>query len=233
MVRIDRVHTGGGDTGETSLVDGSRVSKAELRLEVVGTIDELNSILGIVIMEAHRLPERHDDGGLRPTVRRVREVSDSAIGRVQQELFDLGAELACPPDSVPESIVLLGEDANERLVEEMDAWLLELDPLTSFIMPTGEGPVAHLHHARTVSRRMERTLVRLAASEGDGAVRDFTLSYSNRLSDWCFVLGRWITRRLGGEEDLWLPIGERSTSNAPEIRQQQDHDDMQSAIEEL
>ena len=146
MVRINRVYTGGGDEGETSLVDGSRVSKAGKRLEVVGTIDELNSILGVISMEASRLPEKHDDGGLRTTVRQVREVTVKVVGRLQHELFDLGAELSCPVDNIPDGIVMLSENDSTRLVDEMDAWLEELEPLTSFILPAGEDPVAWREH---------------------------------------------------------------------------------------
>ena len=94
MVRITKVHTGGGDGGETSLVDGSRVPKSDSRIEIVGTCDEVNAMLGFVLMEVERLPDAHADGGQRVTVRRVKQVCSKAIGRLQSELFDLGAELA-------------------------------------------------------------------------------------------------------------------------------------------
>ena len=233
MVRIDRVYTGGGDAGQTSLVDGSRVSKSESRLEVVGTADELNSLFGVIAMEVNRLPEAHVDGGQRSTVRQVREVTTSVIGRMQHELFDLGAELSCPPNNIPEGIVMLGGDASERLVDEMDAWLEELSPLTSFILPAGEAPVTWLQVARTVCRRLERRLVGLRAEEGDDAVRDFVLSYVNRLSDWLFVLARRITMRLGESEGLWQPVGEREGSGAEGIRRQRQHGDFGSAIDDL
>ena len=97
MVRITKVHTGGGDGGETSLVDGSRVAKSDARIEIVGTCDEVNALLGLVLMETNRLPDTHSDGGTRITVRRVKDVCSAALGRMQSELFDLGAELACPP----------------------------------------------------------------------------------------------------------------------------------------
>ena len=233
MVRIDRVYTGGGDQGETSLVDGSRVSKASKRLEAVGTVDELNSLLGVISMEASRLPEKHEDGGLRTTVRQVREVTVGVIGRLQHELFDLGAELACPPQNIPEGIVMLGDEDSDRLVDEMDAWLEDLDPLTSFILPAGEGPVAWLQVARTVTRRLERNLVSLQSEEGDESVRPFVLSYVNRLSDWFFVLARWITKRLGSSEVLWQPVGERSGSIANDVRLMQEHTDIDSAIDDM
>ena len=91
MVRITKVHTGGGDEGETSLVDGSRVSKSNARIEIVGTCDEVNALIGMIIMETNRLPDTHPDGGARVTVRRVKDVCSSALGRMQSELFDLGA----------------------------------------------------------------------------------------------------------------------------------------------
>ena len=106
MVRINRVYTGGGDEGETSLVDGSRRSKADPRFEVVGTCDELNALFGLVAMEANRLP-RHEDGGSRATVERVQTILSMVLTRVQNELFDLGAELACVPSELPEYMVCL------------------------------------------------------------------------------------------------------------------------------
>ena len=159
MVRITKVHTGGGDGGETSLVDGSRVAKSDARIEIVGTCDEVNALLGLVLMETNRLPDTHSDGGARITVRRVKDVCSAALGRMQSELFDLGAELACPPDQIPEYMQLVDQEDSDRLCEEMDAWNEELEPLESFILPTGSGPIATMHLARTVTRRLERAMV--------------------------------------------------------------------------
>ena len=106
MVRINRVYTGGGDEGETSLVDGSRRSKADPRFEVVGTCDELNALFGLVAMEANRLP-RHEDGGSRATVERVQTILSMVLTRVQNELFDLGAEMACEPEKLPDYLNLI------------------------------------------------------------------------------------------------------------------------------
>ena len=219
MVRINRVYTGGGDGGETSLVDGSRRSKADLRFEVVGTCDELNAVFGLVAMEAERLP-KHEDGGARATVQRVQTILSMVLSRVQNELFDLGAELACMPSALPEYMVLINEDQSKVLVDEMDAWLEHLEPLTSFILPAGRGPEAMLHLARTVTRRLERAVIRLKEHEGEASVRPLVQVYLNRLSDWLFVLGRWVTAGLGHDETLWQPLGKRGpeTGVADRIR---------------
>ncbi len=224
MVRITRVHTGSGDGGETSLVDGSRVPKSNPRIEVVGCVDELNSVIGIVRMEIERLPHTHVDGGVRTAVIEIQAIALEVLSRLQQELFDFGAELACPPEKIPEGITLLEEDANTRLTEEMDAWLLELPPLSSFIMPTGSAPVAWVHVARTIARRLERRLVALSESSEMDTLRPFSIKYVNIISDWLFVFSRWITQRLGLKEVLWNPVDtrEKSKSMADAIIKQQD-----------
>ena len=214
MVRITRVHTGGGDGGETSLVDGSRVQKSNPRIEVVGCVDELNSAIGIVRMEIERLPHTHSDGGTRTAVIEIQAIALEILSRLQQELFDLGAELACPPDNIPDGITLLDEGAHERLTEEMDAWLLELPPLSSFIMPTGSAPVAWVHVARTIARRLERRLVALSESKEEELVRPFSIKYVNIISDWLFVFSRWVTQRLGLKEVLWEPVNTRDETNS-------------------
>ena len=226
MVRINRVYTGGGDTGETSLVDGSRRSKEDPRFEVVGTCDELNAVFGLVAMEANRMPD-HEDGGNRATVQRVQTILSMVLTRVQNELFDLGAELACDPSKLPEYMVLISEEQSNVLVDEMDAWLEHLEPLTSFILPAGHGPEAMLHLARTVARRLERSVLRLKQTEGDASVRPIVQVYLNRLSDWLFVLGRWVTSGLGHDETLWQPLGKRGseTGVAKRIRQLHASDD--------
>lgn len=215
MVRITKVHTGGGDSGETSLVDGSRVPKSDARIEVVGTCDEVNALLGLILMESNRLSDTHSDGGNRVTTRRVKDVCNSAIGRLQSELFDLGAELACPPDQIPEYMQLIDQEDSDRLCEEMDAWNEELQPLESFILPAGSGPIAAMHLARTVIRRLERSMVAMK----DG-MRPISLQYVNRLSDWVFILTRWVSFRLGEDESLWIPKGKRETGTAGMTRRQ-------------
>jgi cob(I)alamin adenosyltransferase len=195
MVRITKVHTGGGDGGETSLVDGSRVGKEHPRVAIYGTIDEANSAIGIVRAEMNRT----DVIGI-PNKRLIE--ADQMLSIIQQELFDVGAECACPPGGVPEQMSIIGTDAGERLINEMDYMLEDLDPLSSFILPTGNPIVAHLHMARTIVRRAERDACTLREE-----VRHEVISYLNRLSDHCFVLSRWLTGEEG--ETLWTPLGKR------------------------
>ena len=195
MVRITKVHTGGGDGGETSLVDGTRVGKEHPRVSIYGTIDEANSSIGIV--------RAIINGNLKFSVPDTRIVeADRMLGIIQQELFDVGAECACPPGGVPEQMSIIGVEAGERLVEEMDYMLKDLQPLSSFILPTGNLMVAHLHMARTIVRRAERETCTLRDE-----VRDEVVSYLNRLSDHCFLLSRWLTGEEG--ETLWTPLGKR------------------------
>jgi len=200
MVRITKVHTGAGDGGRTRLLDGTEVGKEHPRVRLYGTIDEVNSQIGVVRMELNRMPGISNES---------RNSADAAMGRVQQELFDVGGECSCTPGKLPEQMVLIDSDTGDRLVAEMNSWLENLDPLESFIMPTGSPPVATLHVARTVARRAERHACSMRDIDGDGAVRDEVISYLNRLSDWMFVLGRWITRMTGEEEMLWTPLGKR------------------------
>ena len=162
----------------------------------------------MVLAELARLPD-HEDGGQRTNVHRVQTVLTEALVRVQNELFDLGAELACPPATLPEYMVLISQAQTDVLMEEMDAWLATLPELTSFILPAGSPPVATMHLARTVVRRLERGLVHLVGEEGEGAVRPLALVYVNRLSDWFFVMGRWVSMMLNEEEALWVPLGKR------------------------
>ena len=205
MVRINRVHTGTGDGGETFLVDGERVGKQSPRVGLFGTIDELNSQVGVVRMEFGRMPgvtrfHRPDE-------------ADEALMRVQQELFDLGGECACTPGKLPEQMALVGMEQCARLVDEMDHWIEELVPLESFILPMGSAPVAFLHVARTVARRAEREACGLREAEGDGSVRDEVICYLNRISDWLFVLARWIAKNTGESETLWTPLGKRESES--------------------
>ena len=204
MVRITKVHTGGGDKGDTSLVDGTRVGKEHPRVAIYGTIDEANSAIGLVRMELNRSSKDTPAGGEKSEGFSLYESADDMLGLIQQELFDVGAECACPPNGLPEQMSIIGIEACDRLVTEMDLMLEDLQPLTSFILPTGSPAVANLHMARTIVRRAEREACGLREE-----IRPEVISYLNRLSDHCFVLSRWLTAMTGKEETLWTPLGKR------------------------
>jgi cob(I)alamin adenosyltransferase len=183
-IRINRVYTRGGDTGETSLASGQRVPKDSLRIESFGTVDELNAVLGIA-----RVAGRGKSARL-----------DEILGRLQHELFDLGADLATlPKDRHPRQAVI-----EERHVARLEALIDELNDglpeLRSFVLPGGGMAGAYLHQARTVCRRAERVVTALAREEEIGPQ---SLVYLNRLSDFLFVLSRWAAREEGEPEVLW------------------------------
>lgn len=189
MIRINRVYTRGGDKGETSLASGQRVPKDSLRIESFGTVDELNAVLGVA-----RVANRD-------AARRSRRL-DEILGSLQNELFDLGADLATiPKDRHPKQPVIEASDVArlEALIDELNDGLPEL---TSFVLPGGGMVGALLHQARTVCRRAERVVTSLAREEEVGAQ---SLVYLNRLSDLFFVLSRWAAREAGEEEVLWRP----------------------------
>jgi cob(I)alamin adenosyltransferase len=189
-IRITRVYTRTGDRGETSLVGGKRVPKDAPRIEAYGTIDELNAVVGLVrAFNAERLSEGESHRWL-----------DEVLRRLQNQLFDLGSELATPPDAVYEGMHRVG-DADVRELERLiDECQKELTPLRSFVLPGGGRVAAALHQARTVCRRAEREILRLSRIEVLG---EWPLRYVNRLSDLLFVLSRWVAKRLGEEEHLW------------------------------
>ena len=211
MVSIDRVYTGTGDDGTSAFVDGSRHRKSHPRFVAVGTCDELNSIVGLIYRECKTLPN-HADGGNSAGVTRIQNITEVALNRIQNELFDLGAELACNPKKVPEYMQLIGPQQCEFLVNEMDALQEQLTPLRNFILPCGLGPEPIIHHARTITRRLERTLMTIEDNEGDNSIRTDVRVYINRLSDWFFVLARWVTKNLGQQETLWKPLANRQGS---------------------
>jgi len=213
MVRITRVHTGGGDGGETSLLTGERVPKSNPRVEMYGTIDELNSLIGWVRMELSRLPKQHSDGGVRVPALRIEEELDPMLSIIQQELFDIGGESAGTPSALPEQMSLVEMKHADRLVQEMDHWTDQQEPLSSFILPSGSPVVVALHVVRTVTRRSERCAVNLLEAEGEGAVRPVVLAYLNRLSDWMFVAARHVNQALAEEEVLWVPLGTRDSES--------------------
>jgi cob(I)alamin adenosyltransferase len=183
MVTLNRIYTKTGDSGETGLGDGSRISKASLRIAAIGAVDEANSAIGIAKQDA--------DGD-----------SDAMLARIQNDLFDLGADLAAPEDGrKAEGRLRIAGAQVERLEREIDAMNEKLAPLTSFILPGGTALAAHLHLARAITRRAEAAMVTLAAQE---AINEAALRYINRLSDHLFVMAR--TANDGGMGDvLWIP----------------------------
>ena len=189
MVRLNKIYTRTGDSGETGLVDGSRVSKAHLRLHAIGDVDEANSALGIAAL---KVGERHRD----------------MIRAIQNDLFDLGADLATPgEDFTPSEMNLrIVQPQIDRLEREIDSMNETLEPLRSFILPGGGGGAAELHLARAIVRRAERTAIAAAAEAG---LNPLAIIYLNRLSDHLFVMARAAAAQAGGEI-LWEPGATRS-----------------------
>lgn len=188
MVKLNRIYTRTGDAGTTGLVDGSRVSKADARMQAIGDVDEANSAIGLAIAGL-------EDADLR-----------TALSRIQNDLFDLGADLATPgEDFIPTEMTLRIVPAQvARLEAEIDAMNAHIPPLRSFILPGGAA--AALHLARAVARRAERSAVAIGG-EG-GGVNPQALIYLNRLSDFLFVACRMVNLRAGGDV-LWVPGGAR------------------------
>jgi cob(I)alamin adenosyltransferase len=187
MVRLTRIYTRGGDGGETSLGDGSRVPKEALRVAAYGTVDEANAAIGLARL--------HAEGE-----------TDAMLGRIQNDLFDLGADL-CTPEGGRRATGALRVAAAQvdRLEREIDAMNAGLRPLDSFVLPGGSTLAAHLHLARTIVRRAERLVADLAGRE---AVNPEALKYLNRLSDHLFVLGRRANDD-GARDVLWVPGANR------------------------
>ncbi|HTR56162.1 MAG TPA: cob(I)yrinic acid a,c-diamide adenosyltransferase [Kofleriaceae bacterium] len=183
-MRIDRVYTRGGDRGETSLIGGERVSKADPRLECYGTIDELNAVLGLVV---EALAQSAAGPHVTPIVRRV-----------QNELFNLGCELATPDLEQRTKLPRIAQHHVDALERDIDAVNDDLPALKSFVLPGGGWASAYFHLARTVCRRAERLVVALADD-----THALDVAYLNRLSDALFVWGRWCALRDGKDEPLW------------------------------
>lgn len=190
-IRLSKIYTRGGDQGLTSLVGGARVAKDSRRLEAYGTIDELNSIVGIVRTFA---PDYADRFG--PDYGWYSEM----LRRIQNELFDVGSELATPADIDYPGMHRMGEGEVEKLEQEIDRMNDELETLKSFTLPGGGKLNAFLHQARTVCRRAERLCWSLKREE---PVNDQLIIYVNRLSDHLFVQSRWVAKRLAEPEFLW------------------------------
>jgi len=189
LVKLDRIYTRGGDAGETSLGDGTRVPKSSARVASYGDVDEANAVLGIVRL--------HLEGA-----------EAALITRIQNDLFDVGADLCVPiveaPEYPPLRMTQAQVDWLEATIDRLNA---ELPPLTSFVLPGGTPAAAYLHQARTVTRRAERTLVTLIEN-ADEAINRLVLVYLNRLSDLLFVLSRYVNEK-GAGDILWQPGASR------------------------
>lgn len=190
MVVLNKIYTRTGDKGETALGDGSRVAKHSARVDAYGTVDETNATIGLARL--------HADGDI-----------DAALARIQNDLFDLGADL-CRPEMTKDAEaeyppLRMAQEQVDRLEVEIDAMNKALEPLRSFILPGGSALAAHLHLSRTVSRRAERLATHLATQED---INPVAVKYLNRLSDWCFVAAR-VANDDGKADVLWVPGANR------------------------
>ena len=189
MVQLTKIYTRGGDAGDTSLGSGNRVAKHDLRVSAYGTVDEANAVIGLARLNTRDIPD-----------------TDAMLGRIQNDLFDLGADLCTPEGDAraagkDEGALRIVAAQVERLEAEIDAINVGLAPLSSFILPGGTPAAAQLHQARTVVRRAERLMTKLASRE---AVNTDALKYVNRLSDHLFVLARALNNS-GTADILWEP----------------------------
>jgi cob(I)alamin adenosyltransferase len=188
MVRLNKIYTKTGDDGTTGLGNGERVRKDNIRVAAYGTVDETNSVIGVVRLHLGGQPQ-----------------IDAMLARIQNDLFDLGADL-CVPDrgeKLEYEPLRITKAQVDRIESEIDILNANLNPLKSFILPGGSAAAAHLHVARTVSRRAERHMVELAAMANE-PVSDASLHYINRLSDFLFVAGRACNDQ-GRADVLWVP----------------------------
>ncbi|MEL6284400.1 MAG: cob(I)yrinic acid a,c-diamide adenosyltransferase [Pseudomonadota bacterium] len=193
MVVLNKIYTKTGDAGETALGDGQRVAKHSARVEAYGTVDEVNAQIGVARLVAQGSPDASS--------------MDEALGRIQNALFDLGADL-CTPETEKDlgyEPLRIAEAQVLRLEAEIDEMNARLEPLRSFILPGGSALSAHLHTCRTVARRAERRVVALATME---TINEHAVKYLNRLSDWFFVAGR-ISNDDGKSDVLWVPGANR------------------------
>ncbi|TCU73416.1 ATP:cob(I)alamin adenosyltransferase [Bradyrhizobium sp. R2.2-H] len=186
MVTLNRIYTKTGDDGTTALGTGERRPKYDLRIEAYGTVDETNAAIGVVRLHTRDTPEL-----------------DAMLGRIQNDLFDLGADLAVPEREGKAERLRVVTSQVERLERDIDTLNEKLAPLTSFVLPGGTPVAAHLHVARTICRRAERVIVELAARPGE-PVSAAGIQYMNRLSDFLFVASRTANDN-GAGDVLWVP----------------------------
>jgi cob(I)alamin adenosyltransferase len=186
MVVLNRIYTRTGDDGTTALGSGERRPKYDLRVEAFGTVDETNAAIGLVRLHLAEMAEL-----------------DAMLGLIQNDLFDLGADLAVPEREGKAERLRVVASQVERLERNIDQLNAQLQPLNSFILPGGTPAAAHLHLARTICRRAERVMVELAAKP-DEPVGEAAIQYMNRLSDFLFVAGRAANRN-GADDVLWVP----------------------------
>lgn len=193
MVKLNKIYTRTGDGGETGLGDGSRVQKHALRVTAYGEVDEANAVIGL----ARAILGQGGDGA----------ELDPILSRVQNDLFDVGADLCVPetPDEEPGASLRVTEAQVSSLEADIDRLNADLEPLTSFVLPSGSALSAHLHHARTVVRRAERAITALIEDE---PVNSHALTYINRLSDLLFVMAR-VANNVGQTDVLWTPGANR------------------------
>ncbi len=183
MVKLNKNYTKKGDSGETGLSDCSRLPKYALRVAAMGAVDEANSAIGIARLESQ-------------------DEMDAMLARIQNDLFDLGADLSMPEKASGKAAPLrITGSQVERLEREIDAMNAKLEPLTSFVLPGGTALAAHLHLARAIARRAERLVAQLAAAE---KLNPAALKYANRLSDHLFVMARTAANQ-GMGDVLWVP----------------------------
>ncbi len=188
MVKLNKIYTRTGDKGTTALVSGPRRLKHDLRVEAYGTVDETNSAIGVARLHTAGMDTLH-----------------AMLFRIQNDLFDLGADLATPDDGEPLSYepLRIVESQVTRLETEIDELNVSLEPLTSFVLPGGSAAAANLHMARTICRRAERLMVELSVAESE-IVSPAAIKYANRLSDFLFVAARF-ANDAGRADILWVP----------------------------
>ncbi len=194
MTGASKIYTKGGDKGKTSLIGGTRVSKAHLRLEAYGTLDELNSLLGVVVAELHAAPLVGSESLL------------SQLFTLQNDLFNVGSQLACEDESMRGQLPGVSEEDIKLLEKWMDEFSAELQPLKNFILPGGAKASAQMHIARTVCRRAERLIVSLDETVEHAStpvVDPVVISFVNRLSDYLFVAARFINHLAKIDEPIW------------------------------